>query len=158
MGFVVKGVSPSGEVMWVGLFRYAGRRALGSREAAEVFETPSEAQSAIDELPAPLVGSGITFTIEIGGATCKSLSHGGGRMDDSKPIQFLVTATGANGVFWLSKPSEIGLRTLVARDQAELFPSIEAAEHAIKRMPKGYKLARVSFAIELAAEVRSLRR
>jgi len=64
MGFVVKGLASSGEAMWVGLFRYAGHRGLGSRETAEVFKTKSEAHSAIDELPAALVGLGVTFTIE----------------------------------------------------------------------------------------------
>ena len=43
-------------------------------------------------------------------------------------IRFVVSATGPNGVFWLSQPSAIGLRTLVARDQADLLTTIEAAE------------------------------
>jgi hypothetical protein len=68
-------------------------------------------------------------------------------------MPFLVTATGPYGVLWLSKPSDIGLRTLVKRDQADLFPTVEEAERAISQMPKGYKLARVSFAIELSAEL-----
>lgn len=72
-------------------------------------------------------------------------------MAESRPIQFVVCATGPCGVFWLSKPSNFGLRTIVARDQAELFPTVEAAKRAIKRMPKGYRLARVAFAIEPAA-------
>jgi len=70
---------------------------------------------------------------------------------------FVVTATGPSGFFWLSKPSEIGLRTLVERDQADVFPTIEAAERAIKEMPKGYKLARVSFGIALAVDLRASR-
>jgi hypothetical protein len=69
-------------------------------------------------------------------------------------MQFIVTATGPNGVYWLSKPSEFGLRTLVARQQADRFPTLEAAEHAIKEMPTGYKLARISFAIDLCGDLR----
>ena len=72
-------------------------------------------------------------------------------------IRFVVSATGPNGVFWLSQPSAIGLRTLVARDQADLLTTIEAAERAIKEMPKGYRLARISFAIELAGNLRAAR-
>jgi hypothetical protein len=69
-------------------------------------------------------------------------------------VQFVVSATGPNGVFWLSKPSEIGLRTLVERDRAYVFSTIEDAQRAIEKMPKGYKLARISFAIELGGELR----
>jgi len=65
-------------------------------------------------------------------------------------IRFVVSATGQNGIFWLSKPSNVGLRTLVTRDQADQFPTIEEAQRAIDDMPKGYKLARISFAIELS--------
>jgi hypothetical protein len=64
MGFVVRAVGVTGEVMWIGLFRYGGYRAFGPRETAEVFKTKLEAQSAIKELPTPLVASGVTFTIE----------------------------------------------------------------------------------------------
>ena len=70
---------------------------------------------------------------------------------------FVVTATGPTGVFWLSKPSELALRTLVARNQAEIFPTLEEAELAIKRMPEGYKFAGVSFGIALACELRAPR-
>ena len=70
---------------------------------------------------------------------------------------FVVSAIGPNGVFWLSKPGEFGLRTLVGRDRADIFPTIEYAECAIQAMPTGYKLARISFAIELAGELRVAR-
>jgi hypothetical protein len=66
-------------------------------------------------------------------------------------MRFVVTATGPYGVLWLSKPYHIGLRTLVKRGEADLFSTLEDAERAISQMPKGYKLARVSFAIQLAA-------
>jgi hypothetical protein len=69
-------------------------------------------------------------------------------------MRFVVCATGPNGFFWLSKSSDLGLRTLVTRDQAEQFPTIEEAQRAIDGMPKGYKLARISFAIELSVESR----
>jgi hypothetical protein len=64
MGFVVRAVTVTGEVIWIGLFRYGGYRAFGPRETAEVFKTKLEAQAEIDKLPRPLVGSGVTFTIE----------------------------------------------------------------------------------------------
>ena len=70
---------------------------------------------------------------------------------------FVVTATGPTGVYWLSKPSDIGLRRLVAWDQAELFPTFEDAELAIKKMPEGYKFAGISFAIELSGELHAAR-
>ena len=69
-------------------------------------------------------------------------------------MRFVVSATGPNGIFWLSKPENIGLRTLVTRDQADQFSTIEEAQRAIDAMPKGYKLARIRFAIELAVESR----
>ncbi len=78
-------------------------------------------------------------------------------MADSLPIQFVVSATGPSGVFWLGNPSSLGLRTLVAREEAEVFSSVEAAETAIKKMPKGYKVARVHFAIELSGDLRRAR-
>ena len=77
-----------------------------------------------------------------------------GSMTESKPIPLVVRATGPYGDFWLSR-SERGLRKLVTRDQADLFPTVEAAELAIKQMPRGYKLARVAFAIELAVDLPS---
>jgi hypothetical protein len=46
------------------------------------------------------------------------------------------------------------LRTLVARDQADTFSTVDDAQLAIDAMPKGYKLARIHFAIELSAESR----
>jgi hypothetical protein len=64
MAFVVKAKSPSGEISWIGLFRYGAYRALGPREMAEVFQTRRQAKSAVDELPQALVESGVTFQIE----------------------------------------------------------------------------------------------
>ena len=71
-------------------------------------------------------------------------------MPDLQRVRFVVAATGPTGAFWLSKLNGIGLRTLVARDQAFAFASVEDAQRAIKAMPEGYKLARISFAIELS--------
>jgi hypothetical protein len=76
---------------------------------------------------------------------------------DFPPIQFVVSATSPSGVFWLSRPSSLGLRTLVACEKAEDFSSFEAAERAIKKMPKGYKLAQVHFGIELSGDLRRAR-
>ena len=67
-------------------------------------------------------------------------------------FEFVVAATGPTGSFWLSKPSNIGLRKLVTRDQAEVFATVADAQRAIREMPQGYKLARISFAIELNDE------
>jgi hypothetical protein len=78
-------------------------------------------------------------------------------MADFPHIQFVVSATGPSGVFWLSKQSSLGLRTLVSREEADLFSSVEAAERAITKMPKGYKLAHVRFAIELSGDLRRAR-
>jgi hypothetical protein len=75
----------------------------------------------------------------------------------SESLRFVVSATGPTGVFWLGKPSEVGLRTLVARDQADVFPTLEDAQSVIKTMPAGFKLASISFAIELAGEVPAAR-
>jgi len=73
---------------------------------------------------------------------------------DDKPIQFVVTAIGPTGVFWLGKPGSAGLRTLVPREQAEEFPTIAEAQQAIKEMPAAFKLAGVHFAIELSGDFR----
>jgi hypothetical protein len=62
--------------------------------------------------------------------------------------QFIVSAKGPYGVFWLGEPSALGLRTLVTRDLAQLFPTVEEAQSAIDKMASGYKLAGVSFAVE----------
>jgi hypothetical protein len=72
---------------------------------------------------------------------------------------FIVSAKGPYGVFWLSEPSALELRTLVTRDLAQLFPTVEEAQSAINKMPSGYKLAGVSFAVEYcdaSAETRLL--
>jgi hypothetical protein len=71
--------------------------------------------------------------------------------------QFVVRANGPWGISWLSELSALGLRTLVTCDLAQLFPTIEAAESAINKMPSGYELARVSFAIELSLKHREPR-
>jgi hypothetical protein len=76
-------------------------------------------------------------------------------LPDFHRVQFVVAAIGPTGAYWLSKLNDIGLRTLVTRDQAFAFASVEDAQHAIKAMPQGYKLARISFAIELSDKLRS---
>ena len=38
-------------------------------------------------------------------------------LPDFQDVQFVVAATGPTGAFWLSKLNDIGLRTLVTRDQ-----------------------------------------
>ena len=71
-------------------------------------------------------------------------------MSDVKPIQFVVTGTGPGGIYWLSKPSSTGLRTLVPRERADEFTTVAEAQLAIDGMPRAFRLAGVSFAIELA--------
>jgi hypothetical protein len=61
---------------------------------------------------------------------------------------FVVRATGPTGIFWLSELSRFGLRTLVTRNRAATFRNADEAQIAISRMPGGYRLAGVSFAIE----------
>ena len=68
--------------------------------------------------------------------------------------QFVVIARGPTGIFWLSEPSPYGLRTLVTRDEAATFLTLDEAQSAIDKMSKGFQLARVSFAIELLGSVR----
>jgi hypothetical protein len=74
-----------------------------------------------------------------------------------KPFQFVVTATGPNGLFWLSRARASGLRTLVVRDQADEFSTVADAQVAIKQMPRAFRLAGVSFAIELSSDSRAAR-
>jgi hypothetical protein len=76
---------------------------------------------------------------------------------EDKPIQFVVSATGPSGIFWLSKPGIAGLRSLVTRDCADEFSTVADAQQAIKDMPRAFKLARVSFAIELSGDFRVTR-
>ncbi len=78
-------------------------------------------------------------------------------MADVKPIHFVVTATGPGGIYWLSKPTAAGLRTLVTRDRADEFPTVADAQSAIKQMPSAFRLAGVSFAIELAGSTQIAR-
>ena len=66
----------------------------------------------------------------------------------NEQMQHVVRATGPNGIFWLSELSRFGLRTLVTRNRAATFRNADEAQIAITRMPTGYKLAGVSFAIE----------
>jgi hypothetical protein len=68
--------------------------------------------------------------------------------------QFIVCAKGPCGFSWLSKLSALGLRTLVTRELAQTFPTLEAAESAINKMPTGYKLARISFEVTVTKVVR----
>jgi hypothetical protein len=60
----------------------------------------------------------------------------------------LTTRLGA--VSWLSAPNADGLRTLAARENAELFPRYEDANLAIRKLPVGFKGVGRIFSIEPA--------
>ena len=63
-GFLVKVIAPSGDLSWISPPSIGGFPGLGSREAADVFETRLAAHVAIDLLPPILAKSGVKFSIE----------------------------------------------------------------------------------------------
>jgi hypothetical protein len=64
MGFVVKAVSENDLAKWLSLPRFGGYRVFGRRESAEVFETRSDAHSAVDKMPRSIEDASFVFTIE----------------------------------------------------------------------------------------------
>jgi len=67
----------------------------------------------------------------------------------SKPTQYVVKANGPAGVSWLSAANDAGQRSLVSREQADLFPDVKYARTAIARLPQGFKDAGVLFLVQL---------
>ncbi len=69
-----------------------------------------------------------------------------------EPAQFIVRATGVHGMFWLSKPSVKGIRTLGRREHADVFSTALEASNAIDKIPHAFARAGVSFSIEPASD------
>ncbi|HEV8066284.1 MAG TPA: hypothetical protein VGP76_01015 [Planctomycetaceae bacterium] len=68
-----------------------------------------------------------------------------------EPAQFIVRATGVHDTFWLSKPCVKGIRTIGAREHADVFSTALEASDAIDKMPQAFTRAGVRFSIELAS-------
>lgn len=64
IGFVVKATSTYGLDMWISRSRVGTHRAFGPRENAEVSRTRSDANTAIQELPAAFEKAGFVFSVE----------------------------------------------------------------------------------------------
>jgi hypothetical protein len=60
-------VSATGLAMWISVPHHAGHRVFGPRERAEIFQTRSEAHSAIGKMPLAFEHAGFTFTVEAAG-------------------------------------------------------------------------------------------
>jgi hypothetical protein len=65
-----------------------------------------------------------------------------------EPEQFVVRATGATGTYWLSEPNDKGLRSLVPRERAAVFQTINSAGVAIDQMPHAFESASIIFTVE----------
>ena len=65
-----------------------------------------------------------------------------------EPEQFVVRATGATGMYWLSEPNDKGMHLLVPRERAAVFQSFAEAGAAIDRMPPAFRGAGVVFTVE----------
>jgi hypothetical protein len=66
----------------------------------------------------------------------------------SEQPHFVVTVTSPNGTDWLSEPNETGVRSLVPRESAAVFRSIEDARDAIARMHQELASVGALFSIE----------
>jgi hypothetical protein len=65
MRYVVKVISPDGNVDWICATKFEGLRSFGKRESAEVFPTIVEADAAIVSLPSVLTSIGVSFSVEV---------------------------------------------------------------------------------------------
>jgi hypothetical protein len=63
MPFVVKAVSTSGAVMWLGPKGSGGHRTVSNRALAEVFPMAEDAQAVIDKMPQDFAASGVKFSV-----------------------------------------------------------------------------------------------
>jgi hypothetical protein len=70
-------------------------------------------------------------------------------------MRFVISATGPTGTYWLSEPNEKGLRSLARREDAGVFPTIAAADHAIAQMALSFANAGILFAVEAVREADS---
>jgi hypothetical protein len=65
-----------------------------------------------------------------------------------EPLHFVVSATGPSATFWLGDPKETGLRSLVPRERAAVFPTMEDATAAVARMHQAFTSVGYLFSIE----------
>jgi hypothetical protein len=61
--FVIRATSASGLDMWISM-QFGEHRVFAPRENAEVFPSPSEAQSVIGSLPLSFGNAGFVFSVE----------------------------------------------------------------------------------------------
>ena len=72
-----------------------------------------------------------------------------GRLMRGSPMEFVVKTIGRTGMtFWLSPPSADGFRTIVDREIADVFPTVEDAHAAIGKMPQLFRDAETLFSVE----------
>ena len=64
MPYVVKAMCPDGIVDWICQTKFAGLKAFGKRESAEIFPTKQDAHAAINSLPSVLGSIGVSFSVE----------------------------------------------------------------------------------------------
>jgi hypothetical protein len=65
---------------------------------------------------------------------------------------FVVKAVGPHGTSWLTVPNKYGIRSLGAREGADVFHSRRDADIAIAKMPHAFVKAGVVFSVESAAD------
>jgi len=65
-----------------------------------------------------------------------------------EPLHFVVTATGPGATFWLGDLKETGLRSLVPRERAAVFPNMADANAAVATMHQAFTSAGFLFSIE----------
>jgi hypothetical protein len=66
----------------------------------------------------------------------------------SEAPHFVVTVTGPIGTDWLSEPNDRGVRSLVSRERAAVFPDIKEAGAAITQMHQTLASVGVVFSVE----------
>jgi hypothetical protein len=70
-------------------------------------------------------------------------------MDDA--TLFVVKAVGPHGTSWLTVPNDYGMRSLGAREAADVVHSRRDADIAIAKMPHAFVKAGLVFSVEAAA-------
>jgi hypothetical protein len=65
---------------------------------------------------------------------------------------FVVKAVGPHGTSWLTAPNKYGIRSLGARQSADVFQASRDADIAIAKMPHAFAKAGVDFSVESAAD------
>ena len=71
-------------------------------------------------------------------------------MDDA--TLFVVKAVGPHGTSWLTVPNKFGIRSLGAREDADVFHARRDADIAIAKMPHAFLKAGVVFSVESSAD------